>query len=62
MKALAEEGYSQKEMENLNIEQQKGNDFEFLKKESIPGPFTSSDDVKKFMTTKPESKNKSKQL
>ena len=54
-KTLAEEGYSQKEIENLNIELQKLNDIKLLKNQSIQGPFTSPD-VKKFITTEPESK------
>ena len=54
---MAEEGYSQKEMENLNIEWQKLNDLEFLKKQNIPGPFTSPRDVEKLMRTEPESEN-----
>ena len=57
IKTLAEEGYRQKEMENLNIEWQKLNDLEFLKKQDIPGPFTSPRDVEKLMRTEPESEN-----
>lgn len=41
-KALPEEGYSQKEIENLNTEQKKRfNDLEFLKRQNIPGTFPS---------------------
>ena len=42
MKKLAEDGYSQKENENIRLEKQKLDDLDFLKKQRIPGPFTTT--------------------
>ena len=51
MKALQEKGYNEKELLNLKNEDDKMKDLEFLKKQTIPGPFTTSDEVQSFIDT-----------
>ena len=51
MKALQEKGYNEKELLNLKNEDDKLKDLEFLKKQTIPGPFTTSDEVQSFIDT-----------
>ena len=48
MKVLAEQGYTQKDMDNLNIERQKLDDLAFLKAQQTSGPFTDPESVQKF--------------
>ena len=61
MKALQEKGYTEKELLNLKNEDDKLKDLEFLKKQTIPGPFTTPGEVKSFIdvsTDSNELKNK----
>ena len=58
MLELQEKGYSEKAILNTKIESQKLQDLEYLKQQSNPGPFTSTEQVKTFMEQIPESKEK----
>ena len=62
MKALAEQGYTQKQMDNINIERQKLEDPGFLKLQKIPGPLTLPEEDQKFMEREPEGKEKNECL
>ena len=55
---LQEKEYSEKAILNTKIESQKLQDLEYLKQQSNPGPFTSTEQVKTFMEQIPESKEK----
>ena len=44
-----EKGYSEKAILNTRIESQKLQDQEYLKHQSNPGPFTSTEQVETFM-------------
>ena len=59
---LQEQGYSQKDILNANIERSKLDNLEFLQKQSIPGPFTNSDQVKTCAANVPEDKTKNKRM
>ena len=52
------DGYSDKEIVNMKIESRKLEILEFLKKQRIPGPFTNPKEVKNFIDTEPEGKEK----
>ena len=60
MKVLAEQGYTQKDMDNLNIERQKLDDLAFLKAQQTSGPFTDPESVQYFMKNEPDCKEKMK--
>ena len=55
MKVLEESGFSQKEIISTNIERQKLDDIDFLRKQPHPGPFTSVA-VNSFMENEAEGK------
>ena len=62
MKKLEESGFSQKEIANTNVERQKLDDLDFLGKQILPGPLTSSESVTTFMESETESKDKNKRM
>ena len=62
MLELQEKGYSEKAMLNTKIESQKLQNLEYLKQQSNPGPFTSTEQVKMFMEQILESKEKNQQM
>ena len=62
MKKLAEDGYNQKENENIRLEKQKLDDLDFLKQQKVPGPFTTVEEVKSFLESEDESKEKNHRL
>ena len=62
MKKLEESGFSQKEIANTNVERQKLDDLDFLGKQILPGPLTSSGSVTTFMESETESKEKNKRM
>ena len=62
MLELQEKGCSEKAILNTKIESQKLQDLEYLKQQSNPGPFTSTEQVKTFMEQIPESKEKNQQM
>ena len=49
VKQHLEKGYTKKEAANLKADSIKLNSLELLKQESPPGPFTSAEDVAKYM-------------
>ena len=58
MLEVQEKGYSEKAILNTKIESQKLQDFEYLKQQSNPGPFPSTEHAKTFMEQILESKEK----
>ena len=58
MVALQEKGFTEKDMLNLKLENQKLEDLEFLRTQIPPGPFTKKEEVTDFMEVIPESKEK----
>ena len=51
MKELQKKGFDEKDAMNLKKEASKLSDLEFLKNQTIPGPFTSTDDIDKYMSS-----------
>ena len=62
MLELQEKGCSEKAILNTKIESQKLQDLEYLKQQSNPGPFTSTEQVKTFMKQIPEFKEKKQRM
>ena len=62
MKVLEESVFSQKGIISTNIERQKLDDLDFLRKQTHPGPFTTSEAVTSFMENEAESKEKNKRM
>ena len=62
MKELEEKVFSQKAIINTNLKRQKLDDLDFLAKQTFLGPFTFSGNVRKFMETEPESKEKNHRM
>ena len=62
MKALQEEGYTEKDLLNLKREAQKLADLEFLKTQELPGPFTNGKDVMEFMSYAVDQKTRNTRL
>ena len=58
MAKLQEKGFIGKDIINLQFENQKLKDLEFLSNQIPSGPFTKPKDVKSFMEDIPESKDK----
>ena len=58
MKALDSKGFTEKEALNLTQENKKLKDLAYLKQQKVPGPFTFSNDVQKFMSSCQDSKEK----
>ena len=51
MKELQKKGFDEKDAMNLKKEASKLSDLEFLKNQTIPGPFTSTDEIDKYMSS-----------
>ena len=62
MAGLQEKSFSEKDIINLKLENQKLKDFEFLRNQIPPGPFTKPEDVNSFMEDTPESKDKNNRM
>ena len=62
MKALDSKGFTEKEALNLTQENKKLKDLAYLKQQKVPGPFTSSNEVQKFMSSCQDSKEKNSRL
>ena len=62
MEVLEESGFSQKEIISTNVERQELDDLDFLKKQTHPGPFTTSEAVTSFMENEAEGKEKNKRI
>lgn len=62
MRKLQEQGYTEKELLNVKKEANQLNDLTFLKNQSLPGPFTSKEDVAHFMDSCEESPEKIKRM
>ena len=62
MKVLEEKGFLQKELTSSGLEKQKLDYLDFLTKQSVPGPFTTTEAVTSFMENTPESKEKNKRM
>ena len=62
MKALDSKGFTEKEALNLTQENKKLKDLAYLKQQKVPGPFTFSNDVQKFMSSCQDSKEKNSRL
>ena len=60
MKVHEESGFSQKEIISTNIERQKLDDLDFLRKQTHPGPFKTSEAVTSFVENGSEGKEKNK--
>ena len=60
LKVHEESGFSQKEIISTNIECQKLDDLDFLRKQTNPGPFTTSEAVTSFVENGSEGKEKNK--
>ena len=57
MASFQEKGFTEKDIINLQLENQKLKDLEFLRNQIPPGPFTKPEDVNSFMEDIPESKD-----
>ena len=62
MKVLEKSVFSQIEIISTNIERQKLNDLDFLRKQPSPGSFTISEAVTPFMKNEAKGKEKNKQM
>ena len=62
MMKLQEEGYSGKEALAITKENKKIKDLAFLKAQKIPGPFTTKEEIEKFMKSCKESISKNKRM
>ena len=62
MKEMEEKGFSKADLKNKNLERTKLEDLDFLRNQVTPGPFTTSEEVKKFMESEPESDNKNRRM
>ena len=62
MAGLQEKSFSEKDIINLKLEDQKLKDLEFLRNQISPGPFTKPEDVNTFMEDTPESKDKNNRM
>ena len=62
MVGLQEKSFSEKDIINLKLENQKLKDLEFLRNQIPPGPFTKPEDVNTFMEDTPESKDKNNRM
>ena len=62
MKVLEKSVFSQIEIVSTNIERQKLNDLDFLRKQPSPGSFTISEAVTPFMKNEAKGKEKNKQM
>ena len=60
MTAMEEEAFSDKEKINMHIESIKYKDLEFLKR--VGGPFTTAEEVQRYVNETEESKNRNKML
>ena len=61
MTKLQEKGFTEKDI-NLQLENQKLKDLEFLRNQVPSGPFTKSEDVNSFMEDIPESEDKNNRM
>ena len=61
MTKLQEKGFTEKDI-NLQLENQKLKDLEFLRNQIPSGPFTKSEDVNSFMEDIPESEDKNNRI
>ena len=61
MTKLQEKGFTEKDI-NLQLENQKLKDLEFLRNQIPSGPFTKSEDVNSFMEDIPESEDKNNRM
>lgn len=62
MKIMEEAGYSKNENKSITVEKTKLEDLEFLQKQSLPGPLTTSEKVTEFMESEPESTEKNNRM
>ena len=62
IKVLEESGFSQKEIISTDIERQKLDDLDFLRKQLHPGPFTTSKAVTSFIENEAEGKEKNNRM
>ena len=62
MKVLEESGFSQMEIISTNIERQKLDDLDFLRKEPYSGSFATSEAVTSFMKNEAEGREKNKKM
>ena len=62
MASLQEKGFTEKDIINLQLENQKLKDLEFLRNQKPRGPFTKPEDVNSFMEDIPESKDKNNRM
>lgn len=58
MRELQKIGFEEKDLVNIKKDADKLKDLEFLKKQSIPGPFTTVEEVEQFMINAEESVDK----
>ena len=62
MRELQERGFSEKELLNVKKEGKRLSDLTFLKSQTIPGPFTSKEEVDNFMGSCPNSNDKTTRM
>ena len=62
MKELQRKGYEAKDVMNLKKDATKLDDLEFLKKQTVAGPFATSHDVESYMNSNEEHKSKQDRL
>ena len=62
MATLQEKGFTEKDIINLKLENQKLKDLEFWRSQTPPGPFTKPEDINSFIEDIPESKNKNNRM
>ena len=62
MKALDSKGFTEKEALNLTQENKKLKDLAYLKQQKVPGPFTFSNELQKFMSSCQDSNEKYSRL
>ena len=55
---MEQQGIDEQEAVVLSLDRKKLKDLEYLKKQTPPGPFTSSDDIDLFMSTYEEPERK----
>ena len=62
MEQMEKIGYSKKELACSTVEKTRLDDLDYLQKQPIPGPLSSSAKITKFMESEPESKQKNQRM